>query len=512
MTSFRSLTQALNFRERFREALLTTFGGKRNVGKALGYKEVLTVPDYRARFARNEVANRVVKALPKATWKGGADVIDDDNPGIETPFESEWADLAERLNIWSKFLQADVLAGIGHYAILLIGAPGKLEEPLTQCAAKDIAYLQAYCEDDATIQRFDIDIHSPRFGMPEYYMVNRTNMSSPTAINSAVVGRLVHWTRVIHVADGLLDDNVYGEPRLQCIWNRLDDLEKVAGGGAEAFWRRADAGMQFDIDPTLDLDEPAKAKMKEQVEAYEHELKRTMTTRGVKVKQLGSDVADFSNSVNSIISLISAGTGIPQRVLMGSEQAKLASKMDRSNWDERVEDRRRDYATPYVVRPFIERMIGFGALPEPKTGAYDVRWTQLRVLDDEQRAQVAGQWAALNKDMGETVVMPDEIRERVLGLPRLEYVQGDYTPPPAPSATPTAPKANRKGEAEWMHVLRSADRFRGTRETYLGRLLRRRSTRDRQAEVAESNRGTGRAHDLPGDEPGDRSVREELRA
>jgi hypothetical protein len=197
-------------------------------------------------------------------------------------------------------------------------------------------------------------------------MVNRTNMASPTSINSAVVGRRVHWTRVLHIADGLLDDNVFGEPRLQCIWNRLDDLEKVAGGGAEAFWRRADAGIQFDLDPTLELDDPAKDAMKKQVEAYEHEMKRMLTTRGVKIKQLGSDVADFSNSVNSIISLISAGTGIPQRVLMGSEQAKLASKMDRSNWDERVEDRRKDYATPHVVRPFIDRMLELGVLPQPE--------------------------------------------------------------------------------------------------------------------------------------------------
>jgi hypothetical protein len=65
-----------------------TFGGKRNVMlnfRTLGYKERLYVEDYRARFARNEVANRVVKALPKATWKGGADIIEDEDPTTETP-------------------------------------------------------------------------------------------------------------------------------------------------------------------------------------------------------------------------------------------------------------------------------------------------------------------------------------------------------------------------------------------------------------------------------------------
>jgi hypothetical protein len=36
------------------------------------------------------------------------------------------------------------------------------------------------------------------------------------------------------------------------------DLEKVVGGGAEAFWRRADRGMQLDLDPTIDVSEPQK--------------------------------------------------------------------------------------------------------------------------------------------------------------------------------------------------------------------------------------------------------------
>lgn len=502
--NMRALTSALNFRQRIREFTQRTFGGKRNVNKSLGYKEFLDVSDYRSRFSRNEVANRVVKALPKATWKGGADIIEDVDPTTETEFEAAWADLAERLKIWSKFLQADILAGIGHYSILMIGAPGDLDTPLVRASAEDIVYLQAFCEDDALVQEYEIDIASPRFGMPKFYMVNRTNMSSPTSINSAVVGRRVHWTRILHIADGLLDDNVFGEPRLKCIWNRLDDLEKVAGGGAEAFWRRADAGIQFDLDPTLELDEPAKDLMKKQIEAYEHDMQRMLTTRGVKINQMSSDVADFSNSVNSIISLISAGTGIPQRVLMGSEQAKLASKMDRSNWDERVEDRRKDYAAPHVVRPFIDRMIDLGVLPKPQDG-YDVIWTLVRVLDDEQRAQIAGQWANLNKDAGETVVLPNEIRQRVLGLVPIELVQGDYVPP-APAGSP-APTAAQTGEAEWMHVLRSADRFPGSRPSYRARLLRRRQARDRQKQAAESRSSEGRTRDLLDHEQGDHGLR-----
>jgi hypothetical protein len=78
-------------------------------------------------------------------------------------------------------------------------------------------------------------------GLPRYYTVKRTNLANASGA---------------HVADGLMDDNIYGEPRLRCIWNLLNDLEKV------------------------------------------------------KIDSIGSDVADFAKPVEAIISQIAAGTEI----------------------------------------------------------------------------------------------------------------------------------------------------------------------------------------------------------
>ena len=69
----------------------------------------------------------------------------------------------------------------------------------------------------------------------------------------------VHWSRIIHVTDGLLDDEFYGFPRLQRVWNKLDDLLKVVGGGSEAFWLLATPTRQYDIDPKV----PVKPGQKE---------------------------------------------------------------------------------------------------------------------------------------------------------------------------------------------------------------------------------------------------------
>lgn len=512
---FRTLVSSLFWRGRLANTAGRTYGGERNLYKALGYKRELFPEDYRSRYRRNAVANRVVKALPKATWRAGAEIVEDDDPNSETPLEAAWFDLEQRLKLWTVLQRADILAGIGRYAIILIGAPGELDQPLEQCGPEEIAFMTPFAEEDAPIQRFEIDIHNERYGQPVMYMVKRTNMASANSVNSSTLARQVHWTRVIHVADGLLDDNIYGEPRLECVWNLLDDLEKVSGGGAEAFWRRADGGTQWDLDPTLALgdevesDDPsadaspnALKQVKEDIEKFEHGLKKNIFTRGVKVERMGSDVADFSNPVNSVISQISAGTGIPQRVLMGSEQGKLAAKMDRSNWDDRVQDRRDDYAGPMMVRPLVDRLIKLGALPPVQAGnSYDVRWPQLKVLDDEQRAEIAGEWAMMNQSAQQTVVTPDEIREHVLDLPPLNTV--GVTPEndpmnqllnPKPAGEPVAAAA-RKGVVTHKHVHKVADRFRSSSERRRARLLQRRAKLD-QAKAASGDQEAGREGSL----------------
>lgn len=504
---FRQLVSSLFWRSRLANVAGRTFGGARDLYRALGYKRVLEPWDYRSRYRRNAVANRVVKALPKACWRGGAEIIEDEDPNTETDFEQAWFDLEQRLKIWTILQRADILAGIGRYAIILIGAPGEMDTPLENCTADEIAFLTPFAEEDAPIYEFEIDIHNERYGLPNYYMVKRTNMTSSMNKNSASMAKRVHWTRVIHVADGLLDDNIYGEPRLECVWNLLDDLEKVSGGGAEAFWKRADGGTQWDLDPTLALpgemdpeDPDADAtsssstnQTKKDIEDIEHGLKRNIFTRGITMNRMGSDVADFSNPVMSVIGQISAGTGIPQRVLMGSEQGKLAAKMDRSNWDDRVQDRRDDFAGPLIVRPFVDRLIKLGALPEPKEhGDYDVRWSQLKILDDEQRSTIAVEWAGINQAAGETVVTPDEIREHVLNLPPISKVQNeDPNANPAPVAA-----AAKKGVASHTHVHVVADRFRRAHETRRERLVWRRQKAHQPDASEGSHRVEGREGSL----------------
>jgi hypothetical protein len=426
---FRAAAGELASRSRLGSRAGITYGGKRDLYEALGYKRSLAPADYRERFDRNAVAARIIEAKPQSTWRGGGVIIENETPDIETPFETAYDALNRRLNIWSCFQQVDILAGFGHYAIILIGAPGKLDEPLKRVrSADDILYLQPYSEADAPVATWDNDPQSARFGQPVTYNLSRPNPSSLSPILTDVAsqrnrtaGRAVHFSRVIHIADGLLDDRINGIPRLERCWNLLDDLDKVTGGGAEAFWRRADAGLQVDVDPEMELEPPDEAALDDEIDDYVHGLRRVVRTRGVKMNPLTSAVAGIKDPIDGIMSQLSAGTGIPQRILMGSERGQLASTQDDDNWTARIADRRKDFAGPMVVIPTLERLVVLGALPPPAQ-PFEPRWPEVDNLDDLQKATVAGKWAVINKDMGEVVVLPNEIRDRLLGLPPLEEV------------------------------------------------------------------------------------------
>jgi hypothetical protein len=410
---FRSLRSILTARAELSSAAGKTFGGERNVDEALGYKAALEVEDYRNRYKRNPIAARVIEAFPRGTWRGAGELIEDEDPNKITDFEHEWGLFATRLKVWPTLLRADILAGLGRYAIVLLGAPGVLSSPLKKSLrSTDIAYLATYAEDNAKILEFEKDLGNPRFGRPIFYEISKM-VPEATGTLAAEAKSKVHWSRVIHVADGMLEDNVYGQPRLERVWNRLDDLDKIVGAGAEAFWLRAHQGYQFDLDKEMELTAAAEQDLKDEVDEFINGLRRAVRTRGMKLTTLGSDVATFDRNVESVIGQIAAGTGIPQRILMGSERGQLASQQDRVNWAERVQDRRVEYAGPLVVGQLVDRLIEHGALPTPTE--YDIRWPAIFDLSDEEKATIGVKWAEINSKMKKTVILPNEFRDRLWG-------------------------------------------------------------------------------------------------
>lgn len=397
------------------------FSGKRDLYETLGYKRELRFDDYWALYDRQDIAGRIVDMPASATWRNAPTVREDDDDTHETAFEAAWSALADRLRIWHYMERVDRLAGIGQYAVVLIGVNDgvQLDQPLAPGSLSgpdDVLYLRPCGEKAARIVTWDEDPSSPRFGRPELYELDLGGDGRSTA--RVLQHRRVHHSRVLHVADGLLEDEVYGRPRLRRAANLFDDMAKVVGGSAEMYWQAAHRGLHADVRDDTDITPEAHDRIKDELDEYEHGLRRFLRTKGMDINVLPAETADPRGVFEVLISLLAGATGIPKRVLLGAERGELASSQDETNWTSYVHERQLTYAEPLILRPFVDQLIEIGALPKPAQ-PYEVVWPNLFELNQKEKASVVDMIAGAVQKMapfGETdrIITPAEFRERVL--------------------------------------------------------------------------------------------------
>jgi hypothetical protein len=424
-----------------------TYGGDRDYYRILGYKQQIRLRDYHERYERDDIASRIVDLPPQDTWRNPPRVSEKGD--TETPFVRAWEALATRVKVWSHMARVDRLAGIGHYGVLMLGIQGgPSDQPLQESypGPEALRYLRPFAQIHAEIESLNENPNDPRFGMPETYNLTFDNERE----------MLVHWSRVIHVADNKLDDEVMGVPRLKKVWNRLDDLTKLVGGSAEATWLNMRRGTTFQTREGFKLsgDNDAIEKRQDMIRRYVHDMARVLVLEGLEVSDLGSSTVDPRGAYEVIISQISAATNIPQRVLIGSAQGELAAaEQDTKIWYDHIAARQITWAEPELLRPFIDRLIQHGILPAP-SGDYhigeqnekgDWQWPSLWQVSEVEAAAIAmnrGQSvAAVRNPVTGTVPATEGELRQILGLP-YDVPADESLPapvPPEPGPGPQAP-------------------------------------------------------------------------
>ena len=127
-----------------RDWLQNLLDPRRDVNKECGYPTgQVSAQVYQDLFDREPISNRVVTILPRETWQVQPLLYEDESPDVVTPFEKAWDDLARQLRggsmyqdeagnpVWEYLLRADVLSGIGQFAVILLGIDDglRLDQP-----------------------------------------------------------------------------------------------------------------------------------------------------------------------------------------------------------------------------------------------------------------------------------------------------------------------------------------------------------------------------------------------
>lgn len=390
-----------------------SFGGKRDLFEALGYPLDITYEDYFAKYSRGDIAARIIEAPVNGTWEQKPEIVEDVE--TETQFEKDIQEVIKKKKLFHFLRRADLLSCIGSYAVLLLGVDDGLElsEPLVK--ASELLYLQPYSEGSSEIMTWDKDNTSPRYGLPETYQLKIMEPGKVTSYQT----KIVHHSRAIHIAQGLLESNTHGTPKLERIYNRLLSLDLIVGGSGEMFWQGAFPGLQFNTDPEMDMTQ-TETETVEMIDKYVHGMKRYLTTQGMDVNKLASDIADPSKHVDVQVSMISIATGIPRRILEGSERGELASSQDESNWNDRLDSRRLDETEPTILRPVIDRLIECGVIMAPAGGEYTVIWPDLSAPSNKDKADVGKtRTEAMEKYLSsglDMLVPPKQFFEEILDM------------------------------------------------------------------------------------------------
>lgn len=329
------------------------FKGARDYYEVFGYTRVLTPGDYLAKYARQDIAQRVVDSPCEAVWAYPPEIEG------ENKAKKLWAGLLKK-GILGALLQADRLCAFDVCSVIWIGLPGDPRMPAPSVAkVDDIRYLSSHGAGTVQVTEYDDNASSERYGLPTMYKIR---IDRPGILAADSLGKEVHWTRIVHIVDKPLQGRLYGAPRMEPMFNILDDILKIAGGSAETYWLAANRGLQVDVDKEMQFGAGDAEALAAEIDEYQHQLRRVLRTRGVKVENLGSDPVDPVGVFTTLLSLLAAVSGIPQRILIGAEAGQLASEQDRANWAEFINRRRFIFAEPYILTPLFKRLEGLGLL------------------------------------------------------------------------------------------------------------------------------------------------------
>ena len=441
---FMALASALASRLQLAQEL-GSHAGKRNYYTTLGYPNALSFSDFKSLYDRDGLAGRIVDLPAQDTWKKPPRISEEGN--TDTAFCKAWMELVEAQKVWSVLTRLDKLVGLGRYGVLVIGTRGvELKDEVekgTLAQPSDVLYLRPLSEASVEYGKEDLveEETNPRYGLPERYRIALSEGNKEA----------VHWSHVIHVAEGCTENELEGRPRLRRCYNSLLDATKLAGGTAEAVWLLMRQGTVVTNKEGYSID---REDIEDQVEAFLHDLARTLIAEGIEVGFPGGQMLDPTGAFDVTIQRVAAGANMPQRVLVGSAKGELAAaEYDSKEWAKEIRSRQSSFAEPEILRPFIDRLIEFGALPEPKSG-YEVGemddneqwyWPALEEMSAVEEAEVAEGRAkavsALRNPATGRVPVSDAEQRDILGLPE----ESDTWPPEEPEEPEEPPMQQPPG-------------------------------------------------------------------
>lgn len=381
-------------------------------------------------YTRNSIARAAVDKTIRKSWQDPPWLLETPRDGSEGPLKKETRlekairQHFSKIRFWTKVMEADRRSLVGRYAAIILRVKdGKqTDQPLTTVSGGLDALVDIIpvWEGQLRVKEYNTDQMSIDYGEPLMYEYDESRVAEPgSAMDGNARNRklTVHPSRIIIWSnDGSLDNDSSLRPG----FNDLLTLEKITGAGGEGFWRNSKQSPILEMDKEADVAKMARAMgvepkdvfdaMTDQVKSWQRDFDELLMIQGMTAKLPKVELPDpqfyFSNTLQSF----AASYDIPLKVLIGTQTGERASSEDASQWNQTNNFRRKNYVIPNILR-LVSRLEECGIIkvnPE-----WFVDWTDLTESTMFEKIERAGKMAKVNKDAGDVVFMPREMRATV---------------------------------------------------------------------------------------------------
>lgn len=383
-----------------------------------------------AMYTRNSLAKAAIDKTVRKTWQDPPWLLEKPRDGSEgsvkkeTRLEKATRQHFTKIRFWPKVMEADRRSMVGRYAGLILRvADGQgTDQPLgTVSGGLDalIDVIPAW-EVQLKVSKWDNDPQSETYGEPlmfEYDEGNLTGGGVSPAANGRARKLTVHPSRVVIWS---FDGSMECDSALKAGFNDLLTLEKIIGAGGEGFWKNTKQAPVLEMDKEADIQKMARAMgippekiidiMNEQVADWQKGFDELLMVQGMTAKFPKIDLPDPENFFMNALQSFSASFDIPLKVLVGTQTGERAATEDASQWNQTCNFRRKNTVIPNILQ-IVQRLEACGILKENPEWFID--WTDLTESTMLDKIERAGKMARVNKDFGDFVFKPEEIRASV---------------------------------------------------------------------------------------------------
>lgn len=405
-------------------------GVKHNHYKDFGFPERVDFNFLHSLYQRNSLAKAAVDKTTRKTWQDPPWLLEKPRDGSEgavkkeTRLEKAIRQHFSKIRFWTKIMEADRRSLVGKYSavILRVGDGKSTEEPLENVSGGLDALIDVIpvWEGQLRVKSFVMDQNSMDYGDPTMYEYDEASVgnliSNPTEVqkNRKLT---IHPSRIIVWS---LDGTFDGESSLMAGVNDLITIEKIVGAGGEGFWKNAKQAPILEMDKEADIQKMARAMgidptkiadiMNDQVADWQKGFDELLMVQGMTAKLPKVELPDPEHFYMNALQSFAASFDIPLKVLVGTQTGERASTEDASQWNQTCNFRRKNTVIPNILQ-VVQRLEQCGILKE--NPEWFVDWTDLTESTMLEKIDRAGKMAKVNKDFGDIVFMPQEIRASV---------------------------------------------------------------------------------------------------